>query len=268
MSETVIRIIIFLTVLLTMFILESRFPAIKFWHNRPPFTKMTRYIGNYGLVVCSVIVTRLSLPLGLTGVAVYGSELQWGLFNIINLPYWVTVFISLISLDIIIYWQHRLSHQIPWLWRLHKVHHADSHIDTSTALRFHPLEILASLLVKIITILIFGIPASAVILFEVLLNGFAIFNHANIRLPKKMEALIRVVLVTQMLHRIHHSQNCNEYNSNFGFSVIWWDKLFGSYRAAARKPDEEISIGLAEYPATSKNARLEWLLRLPFNKNA
>ena len=166
----------------------------------------------------------------------------------------------------IVYWQHRLFHKVPILWRLHKVHHADAHVDSSTALRFHPIEIIASIGVKATAVFILGVPAIAVILFEVLLNGFAIFNHANIRLPKTMEKLIRPVLVTQVLHRIHHSQLYKESNCNFGFSVIWWDRLFGSYADSATKSDAEIDIGLTEYPDAKDNAHLWGLLAMPFKR--
>jgi sterol desaturase/sphingolipid hydroxylase (fatty acid hydroxylase superfamily) len=196
----------------------------------------------------------------------YTTEQQWGILPYIGLPHWAKIAISLLLLDLLIYWQHRLFHRIPLLWRLHKVHHADCHIDSSTALRFHPFEIIISLGIKALAIMLLGIPAEAVILFEILLNGFAIFNHANIRLPEKLEKAARYVVVTQTLHRIHHSQIMAESNTNFGFSIIWWDRLFGTYTCYASKPDNQIDIGLTEYPDAKQNAWLSGLLWMPFSK--
>jgi len=265
-DNTTIRLAIFLTILIVMILLELRFPARKLITSAKAPTQRMRLIGNWGLVIISGFISRLILPAGLVGLALYGSEQQWGVLNIIHLPDWLGILLSLALLDMVIYWQHRLFHKIPLLWRLHKVHHADPHIDSSSALRFHPIEIIISLLIKAIAVFIIGIPALAVILFEVLLNGFAIFNHANIRLPEKSEALLRRIIVTQVLHRIHHSQIMAESNCNFGFSVICWDRLFGSYAASASKSDEQIDIGLAEYPNAQQNAHLWGLLIMPFNK--
>jgi sterol desaturase/sphingolipid hydroxylase (fatty acid hydroxylase superfamily) len=153
------------------------------------------------------------------------------------------------------------------LWRFHKVHHADSHIDASTGLRFHPIEILLSILLKGLAVLLLGVPAIAVIIFEVALNGFALFNHTNIRLPRWLEYPLRAILITQVLHRIHHSQVVEETNSNYGFSVSWWDRLFGSYKSQAKKSDEDLDIGLKSYKADNKTATLLSLLKMPFDKN-
>jgi sterol desaturase/sphingolipid hydroxylase (fatty acid hydroxylase superfamily) len=152
------------------------------------------------------------------------------------------------------------------LWRLHRVHHADAHVDTSTGLRFHPIEIVLSILVKLFAVIALGIPAIAVLIFEITLNGLALFNHANIRLPSVIEKPLRLILMTQILHRIHHSKVVSETNSNYGFSVIWWDKLFGSYKSEAKKSDETLDIGLIEYPLEKQNAKLFGLLLMPFKK--
>ena len=260
-DETALRTIIFFTVLIIMVVLEICYPARKV-----PVTQQKRLIGNFSLIIISGFMSRVVLPIGLAGFALYCVEQQWGLFNVLDLPTWLSIPISILLLDMIVYWQHRLFHKVPILWRLHKVHHADAHVDSSTALRFHPIEIIASIGVKATAVFILGVPAIAVILFEVLLNGFAIFNHANIRLPKTMEKLIRPVLVTQVLHRIHHSQLYKESNCNFGFSVIWWDRLFGSYADSATKSDAEIDIGLTEYPDAKDNAHLWGLLAMPFKR--
>lgn len=266
-SETSIRISVFLLVLITMVMLELFFPARKLPSSAGSPTQKTRLMGNWGLIIISSVSVRLMLPIGLTGFAIVCAEQQWGLFNLLSLAAWIVIPLSVLLLDLLIYWQHRLFHKVPLLWRLHKVHHADPHIDSSSALRFHPIEIVLSIAIKALAVIVLGVPALAIIIFEVLLNGFALFNHANIRLPKKIEALTRYVLVTQVLHRIHHSQVMNESNCNFGFSVIWWDRLFGSYAASASKPDTTIDIGLQEYPDAKQNAQLWGLLIMPFKKN-
>jgi len=267
MDSTTLRLLFFFTVLSVMILLELRFPARKLLITAIAPTQRMRLLGNWGLVICSSFTSKLLLPAGLAGIALYCSEQQWGLLNQLSLPDWLTLLVSLLLLDILIYWQHRLFHKVPLLWRLHQVHHADCHIDSSSALRFHPIEILISLVIKGVAVVIMGIPALAVILFELLLSSFAIFNHANIRLPEKGERLLRHVIVTQVLHRIHHSQIISESNCNFGFSVIWWDRLFGSYAATASKSDEQIDIGLSQYPDAQQNAHLWGLLIMPFKKN-
>jgi len=247
-----------------MMILEWQKPA-----RTSSITKVKRWSANFGLVFASSVLARLTLPVGLTVIALYNAKHNIGLFNqelfiSLNLPNWLTVIVCLVILDIVIYWQHRLFHQVPFLWRLHRVHHADAHVDTSTGLRFHPLEIVLSIIIKLIVVTFLGIPAIAVLIFEIALNGLAIFNHANIRLPQWVEKPLRMILMTQILHRIHHSQVVKETNSNYGFSVIWWDKLFGSYTSEANKSDKELDIGLIEYPDEKQNASLLSLLIMPF----
>ena len=265
LDDTSIRLIVFFSVLLLMIILELCFPARRLSAELQA-AQSSRLLGNYGILIISNFISKLVLPLGLASFAMYAANQHWGLFNTQQVPTWLSIIVSVLLLDMLIYWQHRLFHKIPLLWHLHKVHHADPHVDVSTALRFHPIEIVASIFVKMGAVFILGVPAIAVILFEVLLNGFAIFNHANIRLPKKVEAVARYLLMTQILHRIHHSQLYQESNSNFGFSVIWWDRLFGSYIDEATKPDEQIDIGLAEYPEIKENAQLLGLLAMPFKR--
>ena len=261
MTDASFRLSIFFTILLVMLVLESFFPARK-----SKLTKPVRWLGNFSLLILSSIVARLLIPIGVAGIALYASKQGIGLFNIINLPTWLSIAISVLLLDLMIYWQHRIFHLVPMLWRFHKVHHADSHIDASTGLRFHPVEIALSILLKALAVLILGVPATAVIIFEVALNGFALFNHANIRLPRWLELPLRALLITQVLHRIHHSQVVNETNSNYGFSVSWWDRVFGSYKSQAQKSDEDLDIGLKSYPATKNNANLLMLLKMPFSQ--
>jgi sterol desaturase/sphingolipid hydroxylase (fatty acid hydroxylase superfamily) len=249
----------FFSILIIMMLLESQKPA-----RQSPIKSGTRWFANFGLVFASSVIARLVVPIGLTAVALYNQEHGIGLFNQITLPSIVTIVLSMLLLDILIYWQHRLFHQVPILWRLHRVHHADAHVDTSTGLRFHPIEIVLSILVKFVAVSALGVPAIAVLIFEIALNGLALFNHANIRLPNKIEKPLRLILMTQILHRIHHSNVVSETNSNYGFSVIWWDKLFGSYKSEAKKPDGDINIGLIEYPSAKQNASLWSLLMMPF----
>lgn len=252
----------FFGVLAVMMLLEWKNPA-----RRSPINNSSRWLANFALVLTSSLAARLVIPVGLTAVALYNQQQTVGVFNQIALPSSLVFVLSLLLLDILIYWQHRLFHQVPLLWRLHRVHHAVAHVDASTGLRFHPIEIIISVLVKLLAITALGIPAFAVLVFEIALNGLALFNHANIRLPARIEKPLRLILVTQMLHRIHHSQRPNETNSNYGFSVVWWDKLFGSYKSAAQKSDQELDIGLIDYPSAKQNASLWGLLSMPFKNN-
>lgn len=261
MTDASLRLSLFFIILLAMLLLESCFPARK-----SKLTKRVRWLGNFSLLIISSVVARLLVPIGVTGIALYATSQDIGIFNNVNLPNWLVITLSVLLLDLMIYWQHRIFHLVPMLWRFHKVHHADSHIDASTGLRFHPIEIVLSILLKGLAVLILGVPAIAVIIFEVALNGFALFNHANIRLPRWLEYPLRTVLITQVLHRIHHSQVVEETNSNYGFSVNWWDRLFGSYKSQAKKPDEDLDIGLKSYPANNKSATLLSLLKMPFDK--
>ena len=262
MTDASLRLSLFFIILLTMLVLESCFPARK-----SKLTKRVRWLGNFSLLIISSVVARLLVPIGVTGIALYASSQGLGLFNNINIPNWLIITLSVLLLDLMIYWQHRIFHLVPMLWRFHKVHHADSHIDASTGLRFHPIEILLSILLKGLAVLLLGVPAIAVIIFEVALNGFALFNHTNIRLPRWLEYPLRAILITQVLHRIHHSQVVEETNSNYGFSVSWWDRLFGSYKSQAKKSDEDLDIGLKSYKADNKTATLLSLLKMPFDKN-
>ena len=251
----------FISILAIMMLLEWQQPARK-----SPIKAGTRWFANFGLVFASSVIARLTIPIGLTTVALYNQQHGIGLFNHVALPSIIIIVLSLLLLDILIYWQHRLFHKVPILWRLHKVHHADAHVDTSTGLRFHPVEIVLSILIKLAAVSMLGVPAIAVLIFEITLNGLALFNHANIRLPNVIEKPLRLILMTQILHRIHHSQVVSETNSNYGFSVIWWDKIFGSYKAKAIKTDSELDIGLIEYPQAQQNASLWRLLTMPFKR--
>jgi len=262
-----------------MALLEARYPARK-----AVLDRKTRWVGNLSMVVLGALISRVLLPATLVGVSVWAQQEGFGLFNVMlgyaesgssligisddvessGVVFAGIVTLSVILLDMIIYWQHRLFHTVPLLWRFHKMHHADSHVDTTTGLRFHPVEIAISLGVKAAAVALLGIPAVAIVIFEVALNGFALFNHANIRLSQKWDDRVGRVLITQRLHRIHHSQAKAESNSNYGFSVSWWDRLFNSFTPRAQYSDETLPIGQKDVPAVKGNASIRALLMQPF----
>jgi sterol desaturase/sphingolipid hydroxylase (fatty acid hydroxylase superfamily) len=202
----------------------------------------------------------------LAAIAIYAQNNQIGLWSHLSASLWISVPISVLLFDCLIYWQHRLFHRVPMFWRIHRVHHADPHLDASTGLRFHPLEIALSLAVKIAAVLILGVPVIAILIFEVLLNARSIFNHSNIKLPIKLDKLLRMFIVTQAMHRIHHSQVVRETDSNFGFNLSIWDKLFGSYIDEAKDGDAGIKLGLKEYSSPQTNTSLKALLLMPFRQ--
>lgn len=213
-NEPVIRILGFASVLFIMVVWEL------FAARRPQAIKRTtRWPSNLAIVVLDTLAVRLLFPLGAVGIAVYASSQGLGLLNVIALPGWVAVVLAILVLDLAIYFQHRLFHAVPWLWRLHRMHHADLEFDVTTGLRFHPLEILLSMAIKIAIVLLIGAPALAVLIFEVLLNATSLFNHGNARLPQKVDRWLRLLLVTPDMHRVHHSIIRRETDSNFGFSV-------------------------------------------------
>ncbi|OLF79390.1 sterol desaturase [Alteromonas sp. W12] len=286
-NTAVIRLSVFLGVFMLMAVLEALLPA-----REAVLSRKTRWLGNLSMVVMGALVSRILLPATLVGVSLWAQQKGIGVFNVLldavpadasssnqllnsgeplnnsstYLVHIAIVTLSVLLLDMLIYWQHRLFHTVPMLWRFHKMHHADSHVDTTTGLRFHPVEIAMSLGIKAAAVVILGVPAIAIVIFEVALNGFALFNHANIRLPQKWDDRIGLVLITQRLHRIHHSQAKNESNSNYGFSVSWWDRLFNSFTPRAAFSDETLPIGQKDVPATKKNASIIALLQQPFKK--
>ena len=287
-NTAVIRLSVFLGVFVLMAVLEALLPA-----REAVLSRKTRWLGNLSMVVMGALVSRILLPVTLVGVSLWAQQKGIGVFNVLldavpadasssnqllnsgeplnnsstYLVHIAIVTLSVLLLDMLIYWQHRLFHTVPMLWRFHKMHHADSHVDTTTGLRFHPVEIAMSLGIKAAAVVILGVPAIAIIIFEVALNGFALFNHANIRLPQKWDDRIGLVLITQRLHRIHHSQAKSESNSNYGFSVSWWDRLFNSFTPRAKQSDETLSIGQQDVPAVKENASIRALLLQPFKSN-
>jgi sterol desaturase/sphingolipid hydroxylase (fatty acid hydroxylase superfamily) len=256
--ESVIRLGCFGGVLLLMALWEALAPRRRLTVRRP-----LRWASNLGLVALDTLVVRFLVPLGAVGIALVAAERGWGAFNNVVVPGWLAVALSVVALDLVIYLQHVMFHAVPLLWRLHMVHHADLDFDATTGVRFHPVEILLSLGIKMGAIVLLGAPALAVLLFEVLLNATAVFNHGNVRLPARLDRLLRLVVVTPEMHRVHHSTRPRETNSNFGFNLPWWDVLFGTYRAEPADGHEGMTIGLAQLRDERRADRLDWMLALP-----
>ncbi|MDQ6970557.1 MAG: sterol desaturase family protein [Mariprofundus sp.] len=266
MDDATLRLIIFLTVLLLMAWLEWIAPrrVLRFGYKRWP--------ANLGIVVLDALMVRIVLPAGAVGAALWAQELNFGLFHWLagfdglNLPGALIVFIAVVLLDLAIYAQHVLFHALPILWRLHLVHHADRDIDVTTGLRFHPIEILLSMIIKITLVMLLGAPVLAVIIFEVVLNAMAMFNHANVALPLKLDGWLRWLLITPDVHRIHHSIHRHETNSNYGFNLSVWDRLFGTYRAQPQDGHDDMVIGL-QHLQDEPTHKLAFMLRLPFGSH-
>lgn len=260
-STSLIRLSVFLGMFALMALAEAWHPA-----RQAALSRKVRWQGNLAMLVLGALAARIVLPATLVGVAWWARDNSLGLFNLLSAHPVIAIAVSMLLLDLAIYWQHRLFHTVPLLWRLHHVHHADSLVDSTTGLRFHPLEIVISLFIKGSVIIALGAPAIAVIAFEVALNAFSIFNHANIRLPQKLDDRLGYFIITQRLHRIHHSQHKRETNSNYGFSLTWWDRLFGSFTPRAAQPDETLDIGQRDVPASKANAGVIALLSMPFKR--
>ncbi len=206
--------------------------------------RLARWFANASLLVLSSGLMRLALPAGLLAIAALADTHQWGLLHLVEIHEALQVVLAIVLLDFIIYWQHRLSHRVPLLWRIHRTHHSDPDFDATTALRFHPIEMVASLGIKVGAILVLGASPLAVLLFELILSSAAIFNHSNASLGSRLDRVVRLVLVTPDMHRVHHSQRTDETNSNYGFNLPWWDRLFRSYKAQSAQ--EDFPIGIAE----------------------
>jgi len=226
--------------------------------------KGIRWANNLGLVFLNSIVLRLLFPAAAVGVAATAEQRGWGLFNVYELPFPVAVVLAIVVMDFVIWLQHVMFHAIPVLWRIHRVHHADLDYDVTTGARFHTLEIILSMLIKFATIVLLGPAVVAVVMFEVMLNATAMFNHGNVKLPTGLDRVLRWFLVTPDMHRVHHSVEDDEANSNFGFSLPWWDRLFGTYRDQPRKGHEGMTIGIRGYRDAKQVDRLPGMLALPF----
>lgn len=258
-NEPAIRLSAFFGIFALMAIWETAAPRRARLH-----TRTMRWTANLGLVVVNTIVMRLVFPLAAVAFATLATQRGWGLLNNLTLPEWAAWAVAVVALDFTIYLQHVMVHAVPVLWRLHQVHHADPDYDVTTGARFHPIEIILSMLIKFSVIAVLGAPAAAVLVFEVLLNAMAMFNHGNVKLPGAVDALLRRFLVTPDMHRVHHSIDPAEANSNFGFNLSVWDRLFGTYRPAARLPQESMEIGVSGLTGDSRCVSLVGMLAIPF----
>ncbi|MGC1952163.1 MAG: sterol desaturase family protein [Gammaproteobacteria bacterium] len=236
------------------------------WAPRRTLTvsKAVRWMNNLGLVALNTILLRLLFPAAAVGMAAFATAQGWGLLNHFQVPFGISVVVTVIAMDFVIWSQHVMVHAVPALWRLHRVHHADLDYDLTTGARFHPLEIILSMLIKFATIMVLGPPVAGVILFEVLLNGMALFNHANVRLPLPLDRALRWLVVTPDMHRVHHSVEDDETNSNFGFNLSWWDRLLGTYRDQPRGGHQGMTLGIRDYRAPREVSWLPGQLALPF----
>ncbi len=257
--EWIIRLSCFGVVLLLMALWELLAPR-----RRLTVGRSSRWASNLGLVVLDTLAVRFLLPLGAIGSALLAREHGWGLFNILALPEWLAAVLSVAALDLAIYLQHVMFHAVPLLWRLHMVHHADLDFDVTTGVRFHVLEILLSMLIKMAAVLLLVAPAVGVLSFEVLLNATSLFNHGNVQLPGWLDRVLRLFVVTPEMHRVHHSIHAGETNSNFGFNLPWWDYLFGTYKNQPMDGHTTMTIGLEQFRDEQRADRLDWMLLLPF----
>jgi sterol desaturase/sphingolipid hydroxylase (fatty acid hydroxylase superfamily) len=256
-AEPLIRLGAFAGVLALMALWELLAPR------RPQaIGRKTRWPSNLGVVVVNTLVLRFLFPTAAVGMALLGESRGWGLLNNLPLPDWIEIIAAVVLLDLVIYLQHVLFHAVPVLWRLHRMHHADLEFDVTTGVRFHPVEIVLSMVLKFGAAVALGAPAVGVLLFEVLLNATSMFNHGNVRLPDRLDRFLRWIVVTPEMHRVHHSVLPRETNSNFGFNLPWWDQLFGTYRAQPAAGHEAMTLGIEAFREPS-DLRLDRMLLQP-----
>ena len=244
------------------------FVAMALWELAAPRRPLvagrgTRWVANLGLVALNTVIVRLIAPAAAVGGAWMAAERGWGLLNVVAVPSWVAIPLAVVVLDLALYVQHVVFHRVPVLWYLHSVHHADLDVDVTSGARFHPIEILISLVIKLAVVFALGAPALAVLIFEVLLNATAMFNHSNVRLLGAVDRIVRLVVVTPDMHRVHHSVERRECHANFGFNLPWWDRLFGTYEAQPGAGHEAMTLGLTHLQQARRQT-LAWMLALPF----
>jgi sterol desaturase/sphingolipid hydroxylase (fatty acid hydroxylase superfamily) len=225
-----------------------------------------RWPNNLGVVIVDSLVLRIIFPAAAVGMAIFAEERGWGLLNVVAFPAWAEILIAFLVLDLAIYLQHVLFHAVPALWRLHRMHHADLEFDVTTGVRFHPVEILLSMLIKFAVVAALGAPPLAVLLFEIVLNATSMFSHGNIRIPSSIDRWLRWIVVTPDMHRVHHSIERKETDSNFGFNLPWWDRLFGTYRQAPQAGHEGMTIGISQF-RDPRELRLDRMLVQPLRKD-
>jgi sterol desaturase/sphingolipid hydroxylase (fatty acid hydroxylase superfamily) len=256
--EPSIRLGVFITLLVGLALAEAVFPR------RPrTFSRWVRWPSNLAIVALNTVALRLAFPIAAVGAALWAAERGFGLLNWLGWGAWAAVPVAFVLLDLAIYFQHRIFHAIPLLWRLHRMHHTDVDLDVTSGARFHPFEIFASMAIKLAAVVALGAPPAAVVLFEVALNATAMFNHANLALPRSVDAVLRWLVVTPDMHRVHHSVEVSETNSNFGFNLPWWDRLFRTYRDQPAAGHIEMTVGLEDFRA-ARAARLDQLIVQPF----
>lgn len=260
-SEPAIRLSVFLGVFAALALWEAVAPRRRRSHGR-----RLRWPNNLGIVVVDTVVLRLLFPTAAVGMALLAKQQSWGLMNTLAVPAWIAVPVSVLLLDLAIFLQHVAFHAVPVLWRLHRMHHADLDIDVTTGLRFHPLEILLSMGIKLAVVAALGAPAVAVFVFEVFLNATSMFNHANLRLPPLFDRALRWILVTPDMHRVHHSVVVAETNSNYGFNLPWWDRLFRTYRDQPAAGHDGMTIGIDRF-RTARDLWIDRMLLQPFRAN-
>jgi sterol desaturase/sphingolipid hydroxylase (fatty acid hydroxylase superfamily) len=261
-NETFIRLSVFIGLFTVLALVETLAPRRVRTQSR-----QHRWFTNWGMTIANTLMLRalaIFLPFLAVGAAIDAQNSGLGLFNILTLPLWVEVVLAILILDFIIWAQHLITHKVPILWRLHRVHHADVDMDVTTAIRFHPVEIALSMILKIGVVYLLGPAAIAVILFEIMLNGTAMFNHANIRLPLVVDRVVRRVLVTPDMHRVHHSVHRHEHDSNYGFALSIWDQMFGTYIAQPAAGHDDMDVGLQWQD--DRPSKLGWSLTLPFSR--
>src|SRR6056297_3467207 len=263
-NEAIIRLSVFLGLFTLFAVIEAVMP-------RRPRTqpRSRRWFTNWGIVILDTLTLRLlalALPLLAVGAALDAQANGWGLMHSLDIPLWLAVVATVLIFDLAIWAQHLVTHKVPLLWRLHRVHHADVDVDVTTAIRFHPVEIALSMAFKIGLVYAIGAPALAVILFEVVLNGASMFNHANLRLPRAVDRWLRLVIVTPDMHRVHHSVVREEHDTNYGFNLAIWDRIFGTYTPEPGGGQTGMTTGLAQWQ-DARPTRLLWSLALPFRRS-
>lgn len=260
-GEGALRFSVFAVVFLAMALAEMAAPRRALGHGR-----RRRWFTNLGIVAIDAVAVRLIFPLAAVGIALWAQVQGYGLFHWIEAPLWLAGPVAFVALDFAVWAQHWVTHKVPVLWRIHRVHHSDVDFDFTTGIRFHPIEIALSMLWKMAVILALGAPAVAVFAFEVVLNGMAMFNHANLRLPPGLDRALRLVIVTPDMHRVHHSAIRRETDANYGFNLSWWDRLFATYVPQPEAGHDGMTIGLKSYQSDAPT-RLGWALILPFRRN-
>ncbi len=241
-TEMFLRLGFFLAMFVAMAGLEALYPR-----RQRLYSRLLRWSGNLGISVINQVFVRLLIPATAVALAAHASGQGWGLLNQVALPVWVAIPVAVLVLDLAIYLQHIVYHVVPVLWRFHRMHHADLDFDVTTGIRFHPLSILLSALIKLAIVLAIGPPVIAVLIFEVLLNATSMFNHSNLRIPVSVDRVLRYLVVTPDMHRVHHSTDGAEMNRNFGFNFPWWDRLFGTYLDQPALGHDNMVVGLEQF---------------------